>query len=198
MPPLRSCLLLAHTGGEARGQDAVAQAADTVHSCRRVRVLHVTCRIFCNQCYYKLRTAKFNVHYQVFSRARACAREHIPVCPPTRVRVRVLVRPCITFRCSNTAGNCDPSCQPEGVIVNVWLVYTPELQLTIVLLSSPVTLLVALWGMTSSQARSMMKIGGSGGGGAAKKLHDRILQPAHDGNMTMQAALRPGIDVDTD
>ena len=132
-----------------------------------------------------------------FLRARACARARIPVCPSTRMRVRVFVHPCITFCCSTTAGNCDPSCQPEGVIVNVWLFYTPELQLTVVFLSSPVTLLVALWGMTSSQARSMMKIGGSGGGGAAKKLLDRILQPAHDGDMTMQAALRPGIDADT-
>jgi len=114
------------------------------------------------------------------------------------MRVRVFVHPCITFRCSTTAGNCDPSCQPEGVIVNVWLFYTPELQLTVVFLSSPVTLLVALWGMTSSQARSMMKIGGGGGGGAAKKLLERILQPARGGKITMHATPQPGIDADTD
>ncbi len=29
-----------------------------------------------------------------------------------------------------------------------WMGYTPEFQLMIVLISSPVTLLVALWGMT--------------------------------------------------
>ena len=76
-PVLTPC---SHTGGEARGQGAVAQAADTVHSCRRVRVLHVACRIFCNQCYYKLRAAKFDMWQQVFTRARlrSCAHSCVP------------------------------------------------------------------------------------------------------------------------
>ncbi len=33
--------------------------------------------------------------------------------------------------------------------MHMWMTYTPEFQLTIVLVSSPLALLVALWGMTS-------------------------------------------------
>jgi hypothetical protein len=39
----------------------------------------------------------------------------------------------------------------------VWMLRTPEFQVTIVLLSSPLTLLVALWGMTSRQTLQAMK-----------------------------------------
>jgi hypothetical protein len=38
-----------------------------------------------------------------------------------------------------------------------WLVYTPELQLVIILVSSPLALLVALWGMTPNAPLQLMK-----------------------------------------
>ena len=38
-----------------------------------------------------------------------------------------------------------------------WMALTPEFQLLIVLVSSPVALLVALWGMTSNATLQLMK-----------------------------------------
>ena len=44
--------------------------------------------------------------------------------------------------------------------IAVWLRYTPELQfISIVFISSPLALLVALWGMTSVRALQLMGIG---------------------------------------
>jgi hypothetical protein len=41
--------------------------------------------------------------------------------------------------------------------ITQWMAYTPEFQLMIVLVSSPVALLVALWGMTSKATLYLMK-----------------------------------------
>jgi hypothetical protein len=41
--------------------------------------------------------------------------------------------------------------------ITVWMTYTPEFQVLIVLVSSPVALLVALWGMTSNATLQLMK-----------------------------------------
>ena len=41
--------------------------------------------------------------------------------------------------------------------MHFFLLSTPEFQVTIVLISSPLTLLVALWGMTSEQTLHAMK-----------------------------------------
>ena len=38
-----------------------------------------------------------------------------------------------------------------------WTIFTPEFESTIVLISSPVALLVALWGMTSKATLQLMK-----------------------------------------
>jgi hypothetical protein len=46
------------------------------------------------------------------------------------------------------SGACDP-CQGLGLIVQIWLELSPEFSFTVFLLSSPVTILVALWGMTT-------------------------------------------------
>jgi hypothetical protein len=52
---------------------------------------------------------------------------------------------------------CDPSCNNMFLHIVVWMGLTPEFQLTIILISSPLALLVALWGMTSNQMRRAMK-----------------------------------------
>jgi hypothetical protein len=44
---------------------------------------------------------------------------------------------------------CDSRCYNVYALMRFWLVYTPEFQLVIVLISSPLALMVALWGMTS-------------------------------------------------
>jgi len=55
------------------------------------------------------------------------------------------------------ANNCDPSCNNVWEIIQYWLQLTPEFQLSVELISSPLALLVALWGMTSKRALQRMK-----------------------------------------
>jgi hypothetical protein len=52
--------------------------------------------------------------------------------------------------------DCD-SCYNMYAHFSAWMTYTPEFQLTIVLISSPLTLLVALWGMTTRFTLQLMK-----------------------------------------
>jgi hypothetical protein len=60
-------------------------------------------------------------------------------------------------RCPGVTNLCDPSCYNVFTHVHVWAGRTPEFQVTIVLVSSPLTLLVALWGMTSRRTLHAMK-----------------------------------------
>ena len=52
---------------------------------------------------------------------------------------------------------CDPVCYNFYALMQNWIQYTPEFQLTIELISSPLALLVALWGMTSKRALQLMR-----------------------------------------
>jgi hypothetical protein len=52
---------------------------------------------------------------------------------------------------------CDSSCFNDFTHINQWMFYTPEFQLIIILISSPLALLVALWGMTSKLTLQLMK-----------------------------------------
>jgi hypothetical protein len=52
---------------------------------------------------------------------------------------------------------CDASCFNVYRLMELWLIYTPEFQLTVVLISSPLALLVALWGMTTDRALRQMQ-----------------------------------------
>jgi hypothetical protein len=58
------------------------------------------------------------------------------------------------------ANACNPSCNNVWSLIQHWLQYTLEFQLSVVLISSPLTLLVALWGMTSKRALQAMKRSG--------------------------------------
>jgi len=60
----------------------------------------------------------------------------------------------VSLGCTN---NCDLSCYNMWEIIQYWLEFTPEFQLSVVLISSPLALLVALWGMTSKRALQHMK-----------------------------------------
>ena len=64
-------------------------------------------------------------------------------------QLRVIGKPC--------PGICD-ECHNLYFHITQWMAYTPEFQLLIVLVSSPVALLVALWGMTSNATLQLMKI----------------------------------------
>ena len=52
---------------------------------------------------------------------------------------------------------CDASCHNLYALMQRWLFYTPEFQLSVELISSPLTLLVALWGMTSKHTLRLMQ-----------------------------------------
>jgi hypothetical protein len=58
--------------------------------------------------------------------------------------------------CPGVTDPCDPSCNNVFTHMVRWATRTPEFQVTIVLVSSPLTLLVALWGMTSRQTLQAM------------------------------------------
>jgi hypothetical protein len=60
-------------------------------------------------------------------------------------------------RCPGVTGFCDPSCHNVFTHMQQWMFFTPEFQVTIVLISSPLTLLVALWGMTSKLILQAMR-----------------------------------------
>ncbi len=60
------------------------------------------------------------------------------------------------FTCSNP---CDPACSNVWDIIQVWLDYTPEFQLIVVLISSPLALLVALWGTTDKRTLQHTRAG---------------------------------------
>ena len=60
-------------------------------------------------------------------------------------------------RCPGVTGPCDASCNNVFAHIGQWAAFTPEFQVTVVLLSSPLALLVALWGMTSRQTLHAMK-----------------------------------------
>ena len=60
------------------------------------------------------------------------------------------------YTCSNP---CDPACSNVWTVVQFWLEFTPEFQLIVVLISSPLALLVALWGMTSERTLQHMRSG---------------------------------------
>jgi hypothetical protein len=60
------------------------------------------------------------------------------------------------FTCNNP---CDPVCSNEWTVTLNWLELTPEFQLSVVLISSPLALLVALWGMTSEHTLQLMRSG---------------------------------------
>jgi hypothetical protein len=52
---------------------------------------------------------------------------------------------------------CDVSCYNVYTHIVTWMFYTPEFQLTILLISSPLALLVALWRMTPKATLQLMK-----------------------------------------
>ncbi len=109
------------------GVDAASAAAATGRALRR-RMLGTTAFVFGT---FVLRAA-FSTMYAVANQLRATVDGKF--CP----------------------GACD-ECANVYVHISQWMSYTPEFQVLIVLVSSPVALLVALWGMTSNATLYLMK-----------------------------------------
>ncbi len=51
---------------------------------------------------------------------------------------------------------CNASCVNTYTIILEWMRFTPEFRLSVILISSPLAMLIALWGMTSRHARQLM------------------------------------------
>jgi hypothetical protein len=61
-------------------------------------------------------------------------------------------------RCPTNSGNwCDPLCYNIWSHIEVWILRTPEYVLMVVIITKPLPLLVALWGMTSKRLRWHMR-----------------------------------------
>jgi hypothetical protein len=60
-------------------------------------------------------------------------------------------------QCPGVTNLCDSTCYNVFTHIFWFMARTPEFQVTIVLVSSPLTLLVALWGMTTKQTLQLMK-----------------------------------------
>jgi hypothetical protein len=60
-------------------------------------------------------------------------------------------------KCKGVASRCDPSCYNEYAHMFTWMEYTPEFSVIMLIISSPVALLVVLWGMTTKLALQLMK-----------------------------------------
>jgi hypothetical protein len=58
---------------------------------------------------------------------------------------------------ANSSNWCDPSCYNVWTHIDVWILRTPEYVLMVVLITKPLPLLVALWGMTSDRALQHMQ-----------------------------------------
>ena len=54
---------------------------------------------------------------------------------------------------------CDIPCSNVWTLIASWLQLTPEFQLIVVLISSPLALIVALWGMTDKRTLQLMRSG---------------------------------------
>jgi len=63
--------------------------------------------------------------------------------------------------CAATASSvCDAACFNQWRLIELWITSTPEFQSMVVLISSPVAMIVALWGMTSKRTLELMKSSG--------------------------------------
>jgi hypothetical protein len=63
----------------------------------------------------------------------------------------------IDKKCHEESTYCDATCYNVYTHIAQWMNFTPEFQLIIVLVSSPVAQLVALWGMTTKSTLHLMK-----------------------------------------
>ena len=59
-------------------------------------------------------------------------------------------------QCPGEQNDCDPSCYNVFTFISEWMSYTPEFQSIIVLISTPLGLLIALWAMTSERMLQRM------------------------------------------
>jgi len=91
--------------------------------------------------------------------------------------------------CAATASSvCDSTCFNQWRLMDFWITFTCEFQSMVVLISSPVAMIVALWGMTSKRALELMKSSGKQSE-AARNFLERIRVPSMGGHKGKEAAM---------
>lgn len=63
----------------------------------------------------------------------------------------------ISTACPSDNNTCDATCHNVYTLISNWMFRTPEFRVTMVVVSSPLALIVALWGMTSASVWQRMK-----------------------------------------
>ena len=63
----------------------------------------------------------------------------------------------ISTACPSDNSTCDATCHNVYTLISNWMFRTPEFRVTMVVVSSPLALIVALWGMTSAAIWQRMK-----------------------------------------
>ncbi len=66
---------------------------------------------------------------------------------------------------------CGIPCNNVWALIQLWLEFTPEFQLTVALISSPLAPLAALWGMTDKRTLQLMR---SGRGQTVRMLSEQL------------------------
>jgi hypothetical protein len=88
----------------------------------------------------------------VYAAALAASRQGgNSILTPLSVGLNAFLSKCDFNKYKDVSEVCQP-CQGLGLIVQMWLYLCPAFPFTVLLLSSPVTILVVLWGMTTDSA----------------------------------------------
>ena len=82
---------------------------------------------------------------------------------------------CFLASNGSVCGNSDCP-MPQLQLMKMWAVYTPELAQIVILISEPVTLLVALWGMTTPKTLLLLR---GGAAAASETLMSSNVPDAH-------------------
>ena len=61
--------------------------------------------------------------------------------------------------CTHSNSPCDPVCFNVFASMQTWITLTPEFRIVVVLISSPLALLVSLWGMTTDDMSKLLRAG---------------------------------------
>jgi hypothetical protein len=75
----------------------------------------------------------------------------------TMYSIAYVLRSALQGPCPALSSGCDQVCFNVYFHISTWMFYTPEFQAMVVLISSPLTLFVALWGMMSKATLYLMK-----------------------------------------
>jgi hypothetical protein len=84
---------------------------------------------------------------------------------------------------------CDSTCFNQWWLIDQWLALTHEYQAMVLLISSPIAMIVALWGMTSKRALQLMKSSGKKSAAARDDLEQALVGRRGKGIAMVESAV---------